>query len=119
MAESFQVAEVKYLYRGSVYVLDAFRAAEIANSGNRSVLSSSALMAYIRHTSKDASDTLDRTVTPDVQVRKWATEAVKDLVVERVSVGGGHAAGGGGRQTDYALTARGRVLANLPLRSAP
>ena len=119
MAEAFQVAEVKNLYRGSVYILDAFRAAEAAAMGNRAVLSSSALMAFIRHTSKAATATLDRTVTPDVQVRKWATEAVKDLVIERTQVGGGHAMGGGGRQTEYMLTERGRVLANLPIRSTP
>ena len=119
MAEAFQVAEVKNLYRGSVYVLDAFRAAERANSGNPSALSSSLLKSWIQHTSPAASETLKRTVTPDVQVRKWATEAVKDLVVERVSVGGGHAAGGGGRQTEYALTSRGRMLASLPIRSTP
>ena len=114
MPDAFCAAEVQKLSLGSAYILDAFREAERAIRGERAVLSSEALEQYIIHTSERARKTLGNTIHPRVQLRRWAQVAVEEQVIERVAQGGGR-----GRQTDYALTLRGRGLAGLPIRGTP
>ena len=101
----FRISDYKDLALGSIYVLDAFRAAELL-AGKPVVLSSGDLAKWIRHTSKRAAETLDNTRDQSEQIRTWATGAAEDLVISRMTVGGGRAVGGGGRQSDYALTDR-------------